>query len=100
MPKLSKKAERAKMLAKLDALDPKKARKWSSNTIDEVGMLWDTLAAVRLTTRCEFTPALAKQYHFVRCPSGKWTRTLGVPGFWPGSERSVRHIRGRTWEVI
>lgn len=62
-------------------------------------MLWDSLVAVQRSLR-EFAPWLAKQHHFVRCLSGKWTRTLGVPGFPPGHERTVRNIRGRVWEVV
>lgn len=55
-------------------------------------MLWNSLADVQRATRIEFAAWLAAKHHFVKCPSGKWTRTLGAPD-------GCRNIRARVWEI-
>ncbi len=42
-------------------------------------MTWPTLASIRLSTKCEFAPWLAKLHRFVRLPSGRWIRVLVTP---------------------
>lgn len=61
-------------------------------------MLWDSLRAIQTSTRCEFAPWLAKAHHFVRLPSGRWCRTLGVPEAPDG--RTLVHVRGRVWHTV
>lgn len=54
-------------------------------------MTWTSLHAVQLTTRLEFTTALASAHNFVRLLSGRWTRVLGAPN------ASCVHVHGRIW---
>lgn len=61
-------------------------------------MTWATLEAVRLATRCEFAAWLAARHHFVQCPSGRWTRTLGPPQAPEGFR--MEHVNGRVWHTI
>lgn len=55
-------------------------------------MTWPTLRAVQASLR-EFTPALRALHCFVRLPSGRWSRVLGVPA------ANAVHVRGRVWRL-
>lgn len=55
-------------------------------------MTYASLKQIQTVTKIEFTAALARLHHFVKLPSGRWTRTLGPPG------EGCKHIRGRIWE--
>ncbi len=57
-------------------------------------MIWNTLAAVRCATRCEFTAALASRHLFVRLVSGKWTRVLDNPPHNSIAVGNVWHMKG------
>lgn len=62
-------------------------------------MTWDTLVDVRRQTNIEFTKELADKHHFVRLPSGKWTRTLGPPGLDKADDGrfNLRCVTTRVW---
>lgn len=61
-------------------------------------MTWKTLKDARLATKCEFTKRLAEEHHFLRLPSGKWTRTLGQPKA-ADSTLQLVHVVGRVWHL-
>lgn len=66
-------------------------------------MTWPTLAASQQATRIEFTPALAREHHFVQGVGGRWCRTLGPPSStvcYDGVHMArARHVRGRVWHM-
>lgn len=55
-------------------------------------MVWPTLHAVIVASRCEFTATLFKAHHFVRLSEGRWTRTLGVPD-------NATRVTGHIWHA-
>jgi len=65
-------------------------------------MLWPTLNAVRTSTKCEFAPHVAEAHHFVRLPSGMWTRTFGIPGLLPEQRHDLDiHAKSaRVWHIV
>lgn len=64
-------------------------------------MTWDSLADVRRQTMCDFTKALAEMHHFVRLPSGRWTRTLGPPGLDDRNDGrlALTCVQARVWHL-
>lgn len=65
-------------------------------------MTFATLHQARTFTRLEGARSV-QAHHFVRLPSGRWTRTLGTPGdvVTPDGAplRAVR-MRGRAWRLV
>lgn len=66
-------------------------------------MTWPTLRGVQMATRLEGKRSIA-MHHFVRCVSGRWCRTLGIPDSRPQSYdgvhmAAIKHVRGRVWHM-